>query len=120
VYYREEYAQALQLILDAMDKTPNLNRELLDTGIRAALQCKNTERAVDLARLSKDYVSGMSAIVRSLQWKGQSAGLACIASDAFHAAELDEGEFRKPTKIHGQKLLSLCSPHVPHLPFTSL
>jgi hypothetical protein len=57
-----EYSQALQLVLEASDPTKplaGLTRELVDTGIRAALASGNADEAVKLASTTKSLVGAV-------------------------------------------------------------
>lgn len=60
LYYKEEFAHALQLVLDSLDESKKsmggLSRELIDTGIRSAIQAGDTQNAVTLARMTRDQV----------------------------------------------------------------
>ncbi|WWC85440.1 uncharacterized protein L201_000303 [Kwoniella dendrophila CBS 6074] len=77
LYYSEppNYEEALRLILDSFDPkakhSGGLPRELLDTGLRCSLKCNDIENAINLADSSK------------VLWKGQFAGIAALASDAY-------------------------------------
>ncbi len=69
---------------------------MLDIGIRSAIACDDKDSAVMLARASKSLVRGSLdnhlLIANALsQWKGQLAGLAAMASDAFSLTGQNEG-----------------------------
>ncbi|WVW81395.1 hypothetical protein I302_103387 [Kwoniella bestiolae CBS 10118] len=82
LYYASppKYAEALSLILRSFDPSlkakslGGLTRELFDTALRCALAIGDVENAVKLADSSKSM------------WKGQFAGIAALASDAYISA----------------------------------
>ncbi|WRT63333.1 uncharacterized protein IL334_000238 [Kwoniella shivajii] len=75
------YTEALKLILEAFDSNSNsnskpksqggLSRELLDTGLRCSLACKDVDGGLKLADSSKTL------------WKGQFAGISASSSDIY-------------------------------------
>ncbi|TYJ57535.1 hypothetical protein B9479_001853 [Cryptococcus floricola] len=75
-----DYSGALELVLLKFDSSPKakplggLSRELLDIGLNASIKCGDKEKALLLANSSKSI------------WKGQFAGVAAIAADAYMSA----------------------------------
>ncbi|ODN89615.1 hypothetical protein L198_06302 [Cryptococcus wingfieldii CBS 7118] len=75
-----DYSGALELVLLKFDSSPKakplggLSRELLDIGLNASIKCGDKEKALLLANSSKTI------------WKGQFAGVAAIAADAYMSA----------------------------------
>ncbi|OWZ80573.1 hypothetical protein C366_00395 [Cryptococcus neoformans Tu401-1] len=77
-----DYQGALELVLLKFDASPKakslggLSRELLDIGLKSAVKCGDKASAKSLADSSKSI------------WKGQFAGIAASAADAYMSAGL--------------------------------
>jgi len=58
LYYAREYSRVIQLVLDAMEPKSlgGLGREIIDTGIKAAIRARDEEAGLRLARLTSDQV----------------------------------------------------------------
>ncbi|WVQ72360.1 hypothetical protein IAR50_001911 [Cryptococcus sp. DSM 104548] len=75
-----DYRGALKIVLLKFDSSPKakslggLSRELLDIGLNASIKCGDKETALLLANSSQSI------------WKGQFAGVAAIAADAYMLA----------------------------------
>ncbi|WVN88440.1 uncharacterized protein L203_103650 [Cryptococcus depauperatus CBS 7841] len=75
-----DYRGALDLVTLKFDNSPSakplggLSRELLDIGLNAAIKCQDLDNAIRLADSSQ------------IIWKGQFAGIAASAADAYCSA----------------------------------